>query len=94
MRATVFVSASRARSPTLPARASMRSLPPLSVSRTLRAPRGTGSVVERASFDSSRFGGSSATPCETIVRAKSTGSPPRPVSGSSATRVKTEPAIR
>jgi hypothetical protein len=43
---------------------------------TVRAPRGTGRVVSSARpARSTRFGGSSATPCETIVRAKSTRSP-------------------
>src|SRR6266516_6046560 len=52
------------------------------------APRGIGSVVSstRASR-SRRLGGNSATPCDAIVRAKSTGSPPAPRSGMSATRV-------
>src|SRR6266480_7359865 len=95
MCATLRVSASRACAPTLPATASRRSLPPLAVTRTVRAPRGTGSVVSslRASR-STRFGSSSATPCDTIVRAKSTGSPPAPTSGISATTVNTESLAR
>jgi hypothetical protein len=45
---------------------------------TVRAPRAPGNVVSsvRASR-STRFGGNSATPCETLVRAKSTGRGPR-----------------
>lgn len=68
---------------------SIRSFFPCAVMRTVRAPREAGSVVSSTRpARSTRFGGSSATPCETIVRAKSTGSPPAPRSGSSATRVK------
>src|SRR4051812_37707691 len=64
---------------------SMLSFLPFAVMRTLRAPRATGSVVSSARpAKSTRFGGSSATPCETIVRAKSTGSPPAPLRRSSA----------
>src|SRR3954468_9144322 len=82
---TVVVSVSRTRAPALPATVSSRSFPPGAVSLMVRAPPGTGNVVSsvRASR-SRRFGGSSATPCETIVRAKSTGSPPAPLRRSSA----------
>src|SRR3954470_13763527 len=67
---------------------SILSLLPVAVTRTVRAPRATGSVVSSARpARSTRFGGSSATPCETIVRAKSTGSPPAPVRRSSAAAV-------
>jgi hypothetical protein len=61
---------------------SIRSLPSRSVMRTVCAPRATGSVVSSARPGrSTRFGGSSATPWDTIVRAKSTGSPFGPISG-------------
>jgi hypothetical protein len=70
---------------TLPATVSIRSVAPRAVMRTVRAPRGTGSVVSSVrAARSTRFGGSSATPCETIVRAKSTGSPPAPTRDISA----------
>jgi len=73
--------------PTPPATASIRNFVPLAVIRTVRAPRSTGSVVSSVRASSStRLGGSSATPCDTIVRAKSTGSPPAPRSGRSTTR--------
>src|SRR3954470_13059470 len=67
---------------------SILSLLPVAVTRTVRAPRATGSVVSSARpARSTRFGGSSATPCETIVRAKSTGSPPAPLRRSSAAAI-------
>src|SRR5207237_7389176 len=78
-----------ARTPTRPATASTRNAAFAAVTRTVRAPPGIGSVVSSVRVSrSTRFGGSSATPCETIVRAKSTGSPPPPTSGSSAIAVK------
>src|SRR2546421_2458604 len=86
MCATVAVSASRVRAPAAPLRMSTRSFPPARVSRTVRAPPGTTSVDSSVcAARSTRLGGNSATPCETIVRAKSTGSPPAPTSGISAT---------
>src|SRR4051794_9437951 len=85
---TVVVSVSRTRAPALPATVSSRSFPPGAVSLMVRAPPGTGNVVSsfRASR-SRRFGGSSATPCETIVRAKTTGPPPAPPNGRAATPI-------
>src|SRR4051812_29944347 len=65
---------------------SMRSFWPRALMRTVHAPRETGRVVSSVrAARSRRFGGNSATPCETMVRAKSTGSPPPPMSGSSVT---------
>ena len=67
-----------------PATISTRIRPFVSTIRTVRAPRGTRSVVASAGgFSSMRFGGRSATPCDAIVRAKSTGSPPAPRVGRS-----------
>src|SRR6266511_5821801 len=49
--------------------------------RTVRAPRGIGSVTSSVHVSGSmREGGSVATPCEWSVRRKSTGSPPAPTS--------------
>ncbi len=71
-----------------PATTSTCSFPLACVSRTVRAPPGTGSVVSSVrAARSTRLGGNSATPCETIVRAKSTGSPPAPRSRRAATRI-------
>src|SRR5215831_1235554 len=66
----------------LPALTSMRSLSLSALMRTVRAPRVTRSVVSNVGPSRSiLFGRSSATPCETIVRAKSTGSPFGPSRG-------------
>src|SRR5918996_127243 len=60
--------------------------PTASETSTVRGrPAGRGSVTSSARASSSiRIGGRATRPCELIVRQRSTGSPPAPLSGSSA----------